>query len=85
MLQPEVYHLAIDAARRGSEAAVEMLMRLPQIDKPLTGWMFEYEFVEGLKEEPVISSRWTFKEARNIANPGTLDEKKQWLQSKLTA
>lgn len=59
-------------------------MRLPQTDGPLTGWMFEYEFVEGFMDEPVISRRYEFKEARDIANPGTLDEKKQWLQSTLT-
>jgi hypothetical protein len=64
---------------------MEMLMRVPESDKPLAGWMLEYEFEPLLAEEPVVSRRWVFRRARNIDNPNTAAEKRQLLKRLIAA
>jgi hypothetical protein len=49
------------------------------------GWLFEYEFEESLKDEPLLSRRWVFKEARKIEEPGTVVEKKEGLVKLIAA
>lgn len=83
--QPELYDLAATAARQGSAAALEMLVKLPLMNAGLGGWLFEYHFEEGMKENLVVSRRWTFGSAHEIAKPLAEEEKRQrlvvWLQS----
>ena len=64
-----------------------MLMRLPSPDSPLSGWMFEYqpEAPLAIIDEPIISRRWTFKEARKIEAPMIEEEKRQLVESLLAA
>ncbi|PMD19643.1 hypothetical protein NA56DRAFT_646968 [Hyaloscypha hepaticicola] len=84
---PVLYRLAIQAAKNASDAAREMLMRLPSPDSPLSGWMFEYqpEAPLAIIDEPSISRRWTFKEARKIEAPMIEEEKRQLVESLLAA
>jgi hypothetical protein len=65
----------MQAAKSGSETAMEMLLRLPDMDSSMEGWMFEYIFKESLKYEPVVSKRWVFHEARKIDNPVSREDK----------
>ncbi|KAE8446264.1 hypothetical protein EG329_012350 [Mollisiaceae sp. DMI_Dod_QoI] len=81
---PLLYRLAIEAAQRRSAPAKEMLMKLPSRDASLSGWLFEYKFEELLKDEPIVSRRWVFNEARCIDDPSTL-EKTKYIERLLTA
>ena len=64
---------------------MEILMRLPSMSAEFKGWLFEYEFEESLKNEPLLSRRWVFKEARKIEEPGTVVEKKEGLVKLIAA
>lgn len=55
--QPKLYRLAIQAAKNGSEAAMEMLIRLPKMNAVFSGWLLKYEFAEELKDEFLLSRR----------------------------
>jgi hypothetical protein len=59
---------------------MEMLMKLPLANDSLAGWIFEYQFEKLLESEPIVSRRWVFKQAQNINDPVTEDEKRQLLQ-----
>ncbi len=59
-------------------------MKLPSRDASLSGWLFEYKFEELLKDEPIVSRRWVFNEARCIDDPSTL-EKTKYIERLLTA
>jgi hypothetical protein len=83
--QPELYRLAIQAAKNGSEAAMEMLIRLPDMNAVFSGWLLEYEFAEELKDELLLSRRWVFKQARKIDGPGTVEEKRESLERLIAA
>lgn len=62
MFQPDLYRLLNDAARNGSEAAKDILIRIPDINASFTGgWMFDYQFEPLLKDEAVISHRWVLR------------------------
>lgn len=78
--QPELYRLAILAAKNGSDAAMEMLIRLPSMNAAFSGWLLEYEFEELLKDQQLISRRWVFKQARKTEDPGTVEEKRETLR-----
>jgi hypothetical protein len=75
----------MQAAKNGSEAAMEMLIRLPDINAAIFGWLFEYEFEESLKDELLISRRWVFKRARNIQEPRTAEKKRESLEGFIAA
>jgi hypothetical protein len=83
--QPELYRLAIQAAKNGSEAAMEMLIRLPSMNVVFSGWLLEYEFAEELKDELLLSRRWVFKQARKIDGPSTMEEKRKGLERLIAA
>jgi hypothetical protein len=85
LYQPELYRLAIQAAKNGSEAAMEMLIRLPDMNAVFSGWLLEYEFAEELKDEFLLSRRWVFTQARKIDGPGTVEEKREDLEQLIAA
>jgi hypothetical protein len=63
--------------RAGSEAAMEMLIALPDMNSSFSGgWMFDYQFEEALKSEPVISKRWRFRSAHKIDKPCSVEAKR---------
>jgi hypothetical protein len=64
---------------------MEMLMKLPTSDGQLSGWMLEYQFETMLASEPVVSRRWLFKQAQNIDEPVTEEEKRRRLTRLLAA
>ena len=74
-IQPFLYRL-----KNTSEAAREMLMRLPSPDSPLSGRMSEYQPEARLTviDKRIISRRWTFKEACEIENPITEESTDNW-------
>lgn len=82
-MQPELYELAIKAVKDGSETALVMLTRLPDMDCDMKGWIFEYAFEDLLRSEPMISRRWVFKEARKIDNPVSLEDKMAHLKAEI--
>ncbi|PMD19642.1 hypothetical protein NA56DRAFT_705352 [Hyaloscypha hepaticicola] len=69
---PKLYRLAIQAAKTGSEAAMEMLIRLPSMNAVFSGWLLEYEFAEELKDEFLLSRRWVFRQAKKIDELGSV-------------
>jgi hypothetical protein len=69
--KPELYKLPFEAAKNGSETAIEMLVRLPDRNELVKGWLFDYEFEWALKDEPVVSRRWKFRGAYKIGKPLT--------------
>lgn len=75
--QPNLYRLAIQAAKNGSESAMEMLIRFPSMNAAFAGWLLEYEFAEELKDEFLLSRRWVFRQAKKIDEPGSVEEKKE--------
>ena len=85
MYQPKLYRLAIQAAKNGSESAMEMLIRLPSVNAAFSGWLLEYEFAEELKDEFLLSRRWVFKQAKNIDDPGTVKEKREEVERLVAA
>jgi hypothetical protein len=64
---------------------MEILMRLPSMSAEFKGWLFEFEFEELLKDGPLLSRRWVFKEARKIEEPGTMAGKKEGLVKLIAA
>ncbi|KAI1422229.1 hypothetical protein F5Y12DRAFT_645083 [Xylaria sp. FL1777] len=74
---PRLYRLAIDAAKQGSVAALEMLVALP--DKgalSLFGWVFEFGFKESRSSHPDLSQRWGFRASYHRLFPGTKEAKR---------
>ncbi|KAJ2974735.1 hypothetical protein NUW58_g8562 [Xylaria curta] len=64
---PELYRLATKAAREGSEAALDMLVALPDQDETCrAGWLFEYS-----KEKPTTYS--------DVSDAGNTWPKRQWV------
>jgi hypothetical protein len=50
-----LYALANAAVRAGSEAAMEMLIALPDMNSSMNGgWLFDYQYEEALSSNPVI-------------------------------
>ena len=80
-----LYRLAFQLAKKGSKTAMELLMKLPSVHAAFEGWLFEYEFDNFLWEELLKCRRWTFKEARNIENPSTEEEKRESLKKLVAA
>jgi hypothetical protein len=79
-----LYELASAAVRDGSEAAMEMLIALPDMNSTFSGgWMLDYQFEEALKYEPVINKRWRFRSAHKIDMPCTVEEKRRRLELQL--
>jgi hypothetical protein len=76
-MQPELYSLAFEAARNGSETAMEMIVRLPDMNELVKGWLFDYEFESLLMDEPVVSRRWKFRGAYKIDRPLTSEVKRE--------
>ncbi|TVY81086.1 hypothetical protein LSUE1_G003165 [Lachnellula suecica] len=75
---PELYYLAASAARKGSQAAMQMLTNLPDMKSSFEGgWLFDYQFEEALRTERILSRRWTFRSAHRINLPVTEKEKRQ--------
>jgi hypothetical protein len=80
-LQPKLYKLAVKAARGGSEIALEMLVNLPERNgRFMGGWLFDYEFDELFKYDPVDSNRWKFRSAHRIDKPMSAEDKKEALK-----
>ncbi|ORY60016.1 uncharacterized protein BCR38DRAFT_476908 [Pseudomassariella vexata] len=78
----ELYRLASEAACRGSEVAMDMLVALPdQHASCHGGWLFEYGFAEELKDHPVKSRRWTYRTARMIDVPVDPARKRERLEA----
>ncbi|KAL3424179.1 hypothetical protein PVAG01_03459 [Phlyctema vagabunda] len=78
---PELYELAIAAVRAGSEAAMEMLVALPDMKSSYAGgWLFEYQFEEALSGDPIVGKRWRFGSAHKIDSPCTVEEKRERLK-----
>ena len=75
--QPKLYKLAIDAAKRGSSVALDILVKLPEKDGGFKGgWLFNYEFDELSKDDPVVSNRWKFRSAHRIDKPMSDEDKR---------
>jgi len=51
----------------------------------LRAGFFEYEFDESLKDELLLSRRSIFREARNLGNPSTVEERKESLEKLVAA
>ena len=76
-----MYGLAVEAVRNGSEAAMEMLIALPDANSSFNGgWLFDYEFEEALKDSFVVSQRWRFRSAHKIDAPCTVERKRKRLE-----
>jgi len=79
--QPKLYQLAIEAAKRGSAIALEILVRLPEKRFRFNGgWLFDYEFDELARNDPVLSNRWKFRSAHRIDRPVSDKEKRRFLK-----
>ncbi|PVH85800.1 hypothetical protein DL98DRAFT_527307 [Cadophora sp. DSE1049] len=82
---PSLYQSTIQAARAGSKAAFEILMRLPDVNGRLKGWGFDYENnnwafqhsgvsrVDGYNHREPVSTQ-------NIDAPLSAKEKRLWLK-----
>ncbi len=80
-LQPKLYKLAIKAAKKGSDIALEILVRLPGKNSRFKGgWLFDYEFDELAKNDPVESNRWKFRSAHCIDKPISIKAKRPLLK-----
>lgn len=78
---PELYSLATAAVREGSEAAMDMLVCLPDMNSTFnSGWLFDYVFEPTLKDSPIVGKRWRFRSAHKIDQPCTVEEKRQRLE-----
>jgi len=78
---PDLYSLAMEAVRNGSEAAMEMLIALPDANSSFNGGLlFDYEFEEALKDSLVVSRRWRFRSAHKIDAPVTVEGKRKRLE-----
>jgi hypothetical protein len=62
---------------------MEMLVRLPDINGLVKGWLFDYEFESLLIDEPVVSRRWKFRGAYKIDEPLTPEMKKEKIERSL--
>ncbi|KAH9986983.1 hypothetical protein F4779DRAFT_291034 [Xylariaceae sp. FL0662B] len=81
---PVLYMEAAKAAYQGFEAAMQMLIALPDHDAELKGgWLFEYEFEDSRKGHPVPPCRWGYRTAHKIDIPTTVEEKRARLESLL--
>ncbi|KAE8448376.1 hypothetical protein EG329_009620 [Mollisiaceae sp. DMI_Dod_QoI] len=75
---PKLYQLAMGAAWAGSQAALDMLVALPDKDSSSQGgWLFDYEFEPTLKNHSFIAKRWRFRGSYNINKPISADEKRR--------
>ena len=71
----------MEAVRNGSEAAMEMLIALPDANSSFNGgWLFDYEFEEALKDSFIVSQRWRFRTAHKIDAPLTVEGKREHLE-----
>jgi hypothetical protein len=59
---------------------MEMLVRLPDRDGLVKGWLFDYEFECLLMDEPVVSRRWKFRGAYKIDEPLTTEMKRERIE-----
>ncbi|RWA13308.1 hypothetical protein EKO27_g1839 [Xylaria grammica] len=65
-----LHRLAIDAAKQGSAAALDMLVSLPDKNTWFgEGWLFEFGFKEHRRSRPTLSQRWTFRASHNVFSP----------------
>ncbi|KUJ22701.1 uncharacterized protein LY89DRAFT_763175 [Mollisia scopiformis] len=77
-LFPLLYQLALTAAGNGSEAALDMLVAIPDKDSSCKGgWLFEYEFDSTLKNHAIVSKRWRFRGSYLVEKPVAADERKK--------
>lgn len=74
--------MANDAVREeNSEAAMEMLVRLPDMNAMLGGgWLFDYQPEPTLASHPIESMRWRFRSAHKIDSPVSTQGKRLRLQ-----
>lgn len=64
------------AARNDSQAAYDMLLALPDMNRSLSGgWLFDYKFEPTLRDDPIISRRWVFRSAHLIDGNNTRETK----------
>ncbi|KAI0814409.1 hypothetical protein GGR55DRAFT_631719 [Xylaria sp. FL0064] len=83
-LFPALYDGAVNAARQGSLAALDMLVALPgQLGRVGSGYAFEFRFEESRSSHPDPSRRWGFRAAHNIHRPLTKQAKRNTLIKKL--
>ncbi|KAI0101503.1 hypothetical protein GGR51DRAFT_330816 [Nemania sp. FL0031] len=95
---PQLYELATEAARNGSEAAIDMLVALPDREASSKGgWLFEYSTIDrstypaesthgyGLVEaqNPVKSRRWAYRSAHRVDSPEDATTKRESIRAAL--
>ncbi|KAI1283459.1 hypothetical protein F5Y07DRAFT_394367 [Xylaria sp. FL0933] len=67
MEHPRLYDGAVEAAKKGSAAALEMLVALPSPSGRIgRGWAFEFGFEESRSSHPDLSQRWGFRAAHDL-------------------
>jgi hypothetical protein len=64
--QPELYGLAFETARNGSEVASNLFITLPDPNSAVSGWLFEFRQEELLKDHAIASRRWIFRSADDV-------------------
>ncbi|KAI1347963.1 hypothetical protein F5Y01DRAFT_318261 [Xylaria sp. FL0043] len=76
-LFPALYDGAVKAAKRGSAAALEMLIALPpQSGRTEHSWAFEFQFEESRNSHPDPSRRWSYRAAHRVRPPSTNQTKR---------
>jgi hypothetical protein len=76
--QPELYDLATAASYAGSDAAIDMLVALPDRHASFTsGWLFDYVREDTLMCQPVLSNQWRLRSAHRIDAPLSAEKKKK--------
>lgn len=78
--RPVLYDLAVKAAKEGSTAAIDMLVRLPTFSGKLGGWIFEYQPEELMQDYLIESRRWIFCCAHEVDKPISTEVKRYFLQ-----
>ncbi|KAI1308843.1 hypothetical protein F5Y03DRAFT_349420 [Xylaria venustula] len=67
---PRLYDYALRDSQKGSIAALEMLITLPDRDSCCReGWAFEFEFMESRSSHPNPSKRWGFRTSHDCLFP----------------
>ncbi|KAJ8125641.1 hypothetical protein O1611_g7997 [Lasiodiplodia mahajangana] len=96
-IYPSLYELASEAAQNGSEAALDMLVALPDKEASFKGgWLFEYlpmdrstcraESIYGsglIRAHPVKSRRWTYRSAHRVDSPEDAATKRESVRAAL--
>ncbi|GAW17264.1 hypothetical protein ANO14919_067190 [Xylariales sp. No.14919] len=75
---PKLYASAIEAAKNGSTAALEMLVALPDADDSgASGKLFEFAYVEPLDPNLKQEGRWEFRACHDLYRPMKSEERRE--------